>query len=254
MGLPMSFYDLREALAQPGCAICRLKARCAEKSAEILLWEQVNDPGVRHNVRQARGFCREHAWALVRWGASLGVAILLRDVLQDALQDLKEVEFQPSSSLSLRRAQEALNRDRPSAATAEAVERLAPGAPCPICLQAETMERIYLSTLADHLLGEEGLLASYQASEGLCFPHFRMVLGFVREESVFEALVAAQKRIWQRLVDQLSESIRKSDYRFRDEPVGEEGGSWLRAIAAVAGGSPPYHKRWVHREETHHAG
>jgi len=47
--------------------------------------------------------------------------------------------------------------------------------------------------------------------------------------------VNAQRRIWERLLAQLSEFIRKNDYRFRDEPVGEEGDAWLRAIAALAG-------------------
>jgi len=42
----------------------------------------------------------------------------------------------------------------------------------------------------------------------------------------------------------LSESIRKSDYRFRDEPSGEEAGSWLRAIAAVAGASAAHGNLW----------
>ncbi len=48
-------------------------------------------------------------------------------------------------------------------------------------------------------------------------------------------LVNAQRRIWVRLVGQLSEFIRKNDYRFVCEPWGEESDAWLRAIAAVSG-------------------
>jgi hypothetical protein len=33
----------------------------------------------------------------------------------------------------------------------------------------------------------------------------------------------------------LGEVIRKSDYRFKDEPRGEESGVWLRAITAMSG-------------------
>jgi len=47
--------------------------------------------------------------------------------------------------------------------------------------------------------------------------------------------VSVQRVIWERLTDQLSEIIRKSDYRFLDEPWGEEGDAWLRAIAVLAG-------------------
>ena len=39
----------------------------------------------------------------------------------------------------------------------------------------------------------------------------------------------------QQLVEQLSEIVRKEDYRFRNEPRGEEVGASLRAIGALCG-------------------
>jgi len=235
MGRTMSFYDLRDALAQPGCVVCRLKAEATERYLDGLLWENVNDPGLRHELRRARGFCHEHAWGLVRDGASAGVAIIMRDVLQEVLAVLREGEFQVLPTLSLRRTQEALDPSQPAGATAELVRQLSPQATCPACAQAEIMEDIYLSTLVEQLLGEDGLLAGYQASDGLCLTHFRQALARVRDEVAFEALVNAQRAIWERLIGHLSEIIRKSDYRFQHEPRGEEVGGALRAIAALSG-------------------
>jgi hypothetical protein len=236
MSRTMSFYDLRDALALPGCVVCRLKAKATDHYLESLLWENVNDPGVRHSIRQARGFCNQHAWELVRYdSASLGVAIIMQDVLQSVLEAMEDARFQALPVLSLRRTQEALDPKQPAAATAELVAHLAPQARCPACVEAETMEDIYLNTLVENLLGEDGLLAAYQASDGLCLPHFRQALTRVRDEAVFDALVKAQRAIWERLVGHLSEVLRKSDYRFRDEPRGEESGAWLRAITAVSG-------------------
>ncbi|MGQ9568349.1 MAG: DUF6062 family protein [Anaerolineae bacterium] len=240
----ISFHDLREALAQPGCALCRLEARTADQVVEAILWEQVNDPGLRRRVRLARGFCHEHAWLLVRQGASLGVAILLRDVFQDLLDETEAPPFRPPAPLSLRRAREALDRSLPSQATADLVARLEPHGPCPVCRQVEAMEGVYLQTLAEDLLGEDGLLEDFQASDGLCLPHFRRALASVREREAFEALLSAQRRIWQDLADRLTESIRKSDYRFREEPPGEEAGAWLMALVAVAGASPTHERLW----------
>lgn len=60
--------DLREALARPGCPICRLNATAAERYADGLLWEHVNDPRVRKEIRCAKGFCSEHGAKLVRPG------------------------------------------------------------------------------------------------------------------------------------------------------------------------------------------
>lgn len=236
MSRTMSYYDLRDAFASPGCAVCRLKANAAGHYLDSLLWENVNDPGVRRSIRQARGFCHEHAWELVHNdGASLGVAIIMRDVLQSVLEAMEDARFQALPVLSLRRTREALDPKQPAAATAGLVARLAPLARCPACLQAETMEGIYLSTLIENLLGEDSLWAAYQSSDGLCLPHFRQALARVRDETIFEALVSAQRAIWERLVGHLSEIIRKSDYRFWDEPRGEEVGGSLRAIAALAG-------------------
>ncbi|HUX78049.1 MAG TPA: DUF6062 family protein [Anaerolineae bacterium] len=232
----MSFYDLRDALAQPGCAVCRLKADAVDRFLDGLLWESVNDPGRRREIRQARGFCHRHAWSLVRVSASLGVAIITRDVLQSALAATESATFQATSPWSMRRVREALDPRQPAAAaTAELVARLEPQAACPACVWAEKMEGVYLSEFVNHLLGQDGLLADYESSDGLCLPHFRQALARVRDERVFEALVNAQRSIWERLIAHLSEFIRKSDHRFHNETWGEERDAWLRAIAALAG-------------------
>jgi hypothetical protein len=239
----MSFYDLRDALAQSGCAVCRLKTDAADRFLDGLLWESVNDPHKRRKIRRAQGFCYEHSWALVRTSASLGVALIARDVLQDLLKTMEGGTFQAMPPLSLRRVQEALDSKQPAAATAEFVSQLESRTDCPACLWVEKMEGIILNTLVQSLLGEGGLLADYEASDGLCLPHFRQALAQVRKEAVFEALVSAQRTVWERLVGQLSESIRKSDYRFQDEAWGEESGAWLRAIAALVGGLPDKDRR-----------
>jgi len=235
MSRTWGFYDLRDALAEAECAICRLRGKAADQYLESLLWESVNDPEVRHDIRQAHGFCHEHSWRLARHRASLGATIITNDVLRDVLRTMDEAQFQALPILSLRRTQEARDPKRPAAATADVVARLTPQQPCPVCVEAEKMERIYLSSLIENLLGEEGLLATFQASEGLCLPHLRQAMTQVRDETVFKALVNAQRTIWERLTDQLSEIIRKADYRFQHEARGEESGASLRAIAALVG-------------------
>ncbi len=235
MSRTMSFYDLRDALAQPDCAVCHLKAKAADEYLDSILWEHVNDPDLRYRIRQARGFCHEHAWGLMRQGASLGVTIIVHDVLRSVLKAAEDARFQALPALSLRRTHEALDPKQPAAATAELVSQLAPQVSCPACVAAETMESIYLSTLLENLRSEDGLLVAYQSSDGLCLPHFRQALTQVRDEAVFESLVNAQRAIWERLADHLGEIIRKSDHRFRDEPRGEESGASLRAVAALSG-------------------
>jgi len=235
MSRTMSYYDLRDALGQPGCPVCRLTARDAERYLDGLRWEHVNDPGVQ--VREAQGFCRDHAWQLDRAGASLGVAILMRDALGSVLKAMDGARFQGRPAMSLRRAQQTLDAGQAAAAATDLAAWLVAKGECPACVHVREMETGYLSTLGEQLLGEEGLLQAYRASDGPCLPHFRLAPAYLREEPAFKALVAAQTAIWRRLLDQLAEHIRKNDYRFHDEAWGDERDAWLRALGALSGGS-----------------
>jgi Family of unknown function (DUF6062) len=235
MDRTLSFYEVRDALALPGCALCRLRAKSVERFVDGLLWESVTDPAARRELRRARGFCPDHARAFVRPGAALGTAIITHDVISNLLQVLGEARYEALPLLSLRRAQEALDPTQPAAATANLVARLAPQTTCPACKQAETMEHVYTTTLLDGLRGEDGLVAAFHASDGLCLPHLRRALALLRDHDAYGTLIDAQRSIWERLCAELSEFIRKKDYRFRNEPWGEEGNAWLRGVAALAG-------------------
>jgi hypothetical protein len=225
-----SFYDLRDAMAAQDCPVCRLAAGAADRYMDNLLYENVNDAGLRKQTRRARGFCHAHAWGLVRHGASLGVAIITRDVLQTLLQVLDGARFEPPPLISLQRA-----LGQGDEAAAHVVARLAPQEECPVCRHVGEMEGIYLGALVEHLLGEEGLLPAFEASDGLCLPHFRRALIRVHTQAVFDGLVGAQRAIWERLASQLNEVIRKSDYRVEEGLEGAERDAWLRALAAISG-------------------
>jgi hypothetical protein len=238
MGRTQTFYDLRDAMQEPGCAVCRLQAITSERFIEGLIYEKINDPGLRATLRLSRGFCREHAWLLDRSGASLGTAIIAHDVLKHVLADMERGEFVPVPALSLTRAQELLDHSRPKSATSGFVAALEPAAECPVCTRARETEEACFATLREHALEEGGLLADYRASDGFCLLHFKRMISGVSDAALFDALVEAQRAIWQRLVDELGEAIRKSDYRFYGELLSNEGHAWRRAIAALGGNRP----------------
>jgi hypothetical protein len=156
--------------------------------------------------------------------------------LSDLIKLLDKAEYEARSAVSLRRVWEVLFPRQPASATARLEARLAPQTPCPVCKHAESMEQVYLTTLLDALGADEEMAVLLQASGGLCLPHLRSALTLVRQECVYRSLVTAQRLAWERLGGELSEFIRKQDYRFRAEPWGEEGNAWLRAAAAHVGG------------------
>jgi hypothetical protein len=239
----MSYFDLRDAMGQSGCPVCRLKTDSADRFVDTLLWESVNDPEKRARIRRALGFCYEHFWLLARASASLGVAIIANDVLKNVLRTLEGGAFQPLPAVSLRRVQEAVDSKQPSAATSDLVAKLEPEEPCSACVWADKMEAIYVSTLVRSLAEPDGMRADYEESDGLCLPHFRQALARARKRSTFEVLVTAQRVVWGRLVGHLDESISKSDYRRQGEAWGDEAGAWLRGIAALAGARPDDRER-----------
>lgn len=235
MGRTQTFYDLRDAMKEPGCAVCRLQAIAAERFIAGLIYEKVNDPGLRATMRLSRGFCHDHSWLLDRSGAALGVAIITHDVLKHVLADMGRGAFSPVPALSFTRAQEKLDQSRPKSATSSYVAALEPTAECPACTRTRETEEACFATLREHALEEGGLLADYCASDGLCLPHFRRLISGIGDAEVFAAITDAQRAIWQQLVDELGEAVRKSDYRFYGELLANEGDAWRRAIGALAG-------------------
>jgi hypothetical protein len=232
------YYDLRQAFGEPGCALCRLLANHADSYIDKTLWELVNDIDGRAELNRARGYCNQHAWLLVRYGASLGAAILMDGVIGALLQIVETEGFKAQPGFSLRQVWGAINPAQPSVATADLVNALAPQATCPVCLAVQKSEKYFLAALVKHLTGPDNLATVYQDSQGLCLPHFRLAMSHVSDEATFTALLEAQKTVWQRLRADLAEFIRKNDHRFRHEEFGVEGDAWLRAIEAVSGAAP----------------
>jgi hypothetical protein len=233
------YHDLRQAFGEAGCAFCRLLAKHADSYIDKMLWELVNDIDGRAELNRARGYCNTHAWMLVRYGASLGAAIIMDGVIGAVLRVVESEGYKPQSGFSLRQVWGAFNPSQPNPASAPLAEALAPQIPCPVCVAVQKSEDYLIQALVKHLTGPDNLVAAYQASDGLCLPHFRRAVAAVGNEESFTALVEAQKAVWQRLRADLAEFIRKNDHRFRGEPFGLEGDAWLRAIEAVSGAAPP---------------
>ena len=81
--------------------------------------------------------------------------------------------------------------------------------------------------------------AAYQDHPtGICLPHLRAVLRGLSDPAPVAALVAAQAAILARTSAALAEVIRKNDYRFRQEPRGDEFQVPPRAVEQAAGSLP----------------
>lgn len=239
-----AYYNVRDALTQSTasatqtCVICYLAAKAVMNTLDSLLYELVNDSGVRQDIRRARGFCNRHAWQLrTIVGGAFGIAVIYRDVLETLIQSIQAI--QPPGSrrtqpFSFQRLQEVLGGDPfVQAAKNDLMAALEPQAECPVCREQRISEQVYLSTLLEHLEDEE-LETAFRTSAGLCLPHFRQALSLAQDESTFSRLIEIELACLERLDKELNEFIRKHDYRFAHEGFGTEGDSWIRAIAQVS--------------------
>ena len=83
-------FEVRDALREPGCAICALAVRSVHRLIRSIAYEQVNDLALRKQLRTAGGFCNAHAHQWLREARSvLGTALIYRDVITAALRDLQ---------------------------------------------------------------------------------------------------------------------------------------------------------------------
>jgi hypothetical protein len=214
-------FEVREAVHEPGCPVCRLTLRSVARLLQSVAYEQVNDVSLRAQLRKRGGFCAPHAHQWLREAHSvLGTALIYRDVLQAALRELDA----PSSNAQRGRLLRGLLG--PKVADADLA--------CPACQTQAEAEARYLDALLALVAADDGCAAEFETSDGLCRRHTFAAARSGRAGA--ELLLERSRDIVAELIEQLDEVIRKEDYRFRHEPRSEaERTAPARAVTWAAG-------------------
>src|SRR5713226_6380714 len=147
-------FEVREALDQAGCPVCRLAVRSVGRWLTSVAYDQINDIQLRDRLRAARGFCNVHSHRWLREvGNVLGTAIVYQDLLTAALRELEGENVQRGQ-----RWRAILGT--PSADVGD----------CPACgAQTEAEERYLTALLATAAADPHAL----DGSEGMCLRHTR---------------------------------------------------------------------------------
>jgi hypothetical protein len=224
LGDRVGYHDLMFDLRQPGCPVCHGAHRAAWRFLDSLLWEYVNDASIRARLRATRGFCREHAMMALtvasQQAAGSGVAILYEDFLRHAREDALAA-IDP----------EQRRRRRRQIRTAER---------CMACTGAEQVADNYLDVLAIAEEGGDAWKRIREPQRGLCLPHLAFGLRRARPDEEAARLVAIYLHGEGELRHDLSEFIRKQDYRYRPEGISDEqASSWRRAVFRMVGEPRP---------------
>ncbi len=220
--------DLHAAYAAPRCAICVLNDRDERRYIDATLYDQVTNVHWRGQIRAARGFCAAHTTRILEEGRSaLGVAL----IADDLLKTLREMLDSGGGSTG-----GAWNRLRGAirGGASALAGQLRGTHPCPLCAHLQQQTPVHLRSLLQDLETGEGATA-FRHSQGLCVRHLVQTLEVGDPAGGIPTLIERQREVWQGLEAELAEFIRKNDYQFTGEPIGEERDAWRRAFRILAG-------------------
>jgi len=213
----LAFYEMRDELKKAKhCAFCTLERKRMHQYFDGLLYEKVNDPGIRRSLVRSAGFCPRHAHMLAGFGDSLGTAILYQDQIRLRMKTMEKM------GSPLRKSR------KPSPSAAKKQED------CPACRIEGQMRMGHAHSLLQGLTDPE-MVDAFETSAGLCFPHFTFAVNEAEDPGVRSVLIRVQKEKMERLSAQLKEFMDKHDYRRISEGFAEEKDSWLRAVELVSG-------------------
>ena len=229
----VTYYELLDAFEKPGCPVCTNLERGSLKALDDMLYEQVTDPESRRRLVESRGYCNWHAWMLPGvQNSPLGVALIYRHILTEALARLQASRRETCERSSWRRMWERVTRLH--GGPTSLLEWWRTKSRCPLCGLARQSERESLGTIL-HFIGEAEFAAGFGRSAGLCLAHLCEAAAIGRDHANLPALLAAHETRWTALTAELEEFARKNDYRFATEAVGEEGSSWRRVLDVFVG-------------------
>jgi hypothetical protein len=231
----LSYIILKDGFKADGCPICNLLVSGMYKNLFWLLYENVNSVHVRKQLIESNGYCHKHAWLLYQlerkeWNDSLDVAIIYQDLIKKATEALEKIDLheRETSIFSF------VRKWKKHSNSITDQEPVTSESSCPACIHQQQIEDNSISSLIEALATPE-FQDLYQESNGLCLDHFWKAMNAAQDEEVKAFLLDIQRAKMHKLLELLAEYIYKHDYRFTNEPKGEEVNSPRWAVEMLVG-------------------
>jgi hypothetical protein len=211
----IGFFRLLEALSN-GCPICQIIREGIINSMDAILYEHVNDPVIRKQLRTG-WLCNRHAWELRSRGDAFGQSIIYEDLLTNLIGYIDEAGKRETRKgfkgpWGLRE----------------------PGERCMFCISEKEIEERFISIFIENFHDKQ-FQTTYKKSPGLCLPHLIKVIRKGVNSGVVQSVLSIERKKISQLVGELREFIRKHDYRYSEEPFGKERDAWIRAVEKLNG-------------------
>jgi len=241
------------------CPLCYLIEKSENRFLETFYSGMIMDPWSRDEIISSRGFCRYHSHQILNFAEvhaeKLGLGLVLQSLVNDRLQTVKNLCKNSASLLSIMRRNDvkSILQRRLLGKNPEWLRRFAREVTsrlryvetrCPACLQLSKSNASHVRTLIGMMAKNEDFRNIVEESRGLCLPHFIEVTQAAssRLDSrgfslLVDTLLPVQVSCLTRIHFELSEFIRKHDYRFAKERFGSEVDVVERGILKLIGTS-----------------
>ena len=219
---------IREALQKAeNCFLCYLENKFEERYLDNYLTYLVMDAGERERIIESRGFCNYHFYKMFAFSTNpdssngQGMALILESVTEQVLDDIKS-QRQAESAWS-RRPRLHLKRGSCSITASRLLKTVAHLVKCPACDHVSTMIQVYTCDFLREINEDEEILKLYDASRGMCIPHYVSALLIASRMSseklgsAVERIIDKQIQLVERMHTDLTEYIKKQDYHFSEK-------------------------------------
>lgn len=200
------------------CPFCHMYHTLESQAINFVLGPSYMETDVREKTNEL-GFCKEHLTKLYSQKNRLGLALMLHshmNVTRDALTKLLDQPIKKSKKGFLKK--EAANQELTSYLKEKATK-------CYICDKVDDTFHRYMDTFFYLWKKDKDFIDLVKNSNGFCLEHFadmyQQAPKYLNDSALnafLEVVVPIQLDNLQRVQDDLDWFIKKSDYRFADEP------------------------------------
>jgi hypothetical protein len=232
--------SLHAACELEGCPVCTVVLEYLDRSIDTWEYDGFTDVAHRYELIHSRGFCPLHTWQLAQRSNGFRLGLIYNEILTDVEEKLdQEYNRLVAANDAIEKRESVLKRWQRKwfYRKNEVSKGVNPSYDlCPFCKTRSNIEQRVISTLVQQLRFEE-MRQLLSQSTGLCLPHLEQARhqADLTEPTVSGYLLACQLSCTRRVLGELRELVRKHDYRYTDEPRGDEMVSWRRGADLCAG-------------------
>jgi hypothetical protein len=213
MTAPRMEWALEDALAHPGCAVCRVVRDAENGHWHFFFYEAFQEPDAARAALDGLGFCARHLAQLEGREDAFVSASMALPALEGAL-----------AALDAPRRHGLLRQPDPAPRAGEG---------CPACLAMGRVERDGVRVLARQVAAGQVPADRLHAGEVVCYDHLTLALD--EDEEAAGALRDHLRQVLEGRRGVLREFLAAFDYRSEERPAREQAASVAAAWRALRG-------------------